>query len=207
MTRRRFAVVSVALAAVVLTGTGIAWASGITLTSKKLGAAAVTTPVMFPVSVAFINVSGAGKAANSDKVVFTFSQPILPSTLCAGWNGVTNLTFKWAITNVAGGNDRFAPVAGTNPCAAGLNMGAVDLGSTGYNTSTNGTIVDFNGAHVLSSNNTVLTITLSGVRQGASAGTVATGSAATWTPSTLLTDTSGRNCGANLGQSSTTVQF
>jgi hypothetical protein len=86
-------------------------------------------------------------------------------------------------------------------------VGTVDLGSAGYDTST--ASIDFptttNSLSVAAAS-TTLTITLNGQVHG-TAGTVSSGSAAIWTPDPALKDRSGRTCGNNLAQSTTTVQF
>src|SRR3954447_13977985 len=105
MTRRHGYSIAVALGAVLLTGTGIAWASGITLTSKSLGASSVTTPTLFPESVTLTNKVGppagtVGRVGNGDVITFVWSRQIDLPTLCsAATNGMSPLTttYKWSI--------------------------------------------------------------------------------------------------------------
>ena len=213
MSGRRRAGVLVALTGLVLTGSGIGWASGITLTSKKLGATALTTPAMFPISLTFTNGgSGVGKPGNGDTIRIVWSQLVDLTTMCSGWtNGATppsSLKYGWSITNTAGGNDVLAPNGSSGTCASGLHVGSIDLGSTGYNTNATAAI-DYPGAQnaiSYSGSQTTLLITLGGQTHG-TAGLVSSGSAATFTPDAAVTDRTARTCGVNLAQSTTTVQF
>lgn len=204
---------AVAVAAV-LVSTGTAWAAGLTLSSARLGASSVTTPAMYPVSVSLNNKIGggiAGKVQNGDSVGFVWSQPVDENSLCSGWsNGSSSqsLTLQWSVVNGAGGSHDTLQVTGSTPtCVGGLHVGTIDLGAGGYDTSS--TSIDFpTTTNVLSvgAATTTLTVTFGGQING-TAGTVNTGSAAIWTPFATVKDRSGRACGTNLAQSSTTVQF
>lgn len=197
--------------AVLLTATA-AYAAGLTLTTTHLGAAAPTAPAMFPVSVTVANKSGGtpGKPQNGDIITIVYSQPIDASTLCSSWAPTltsANVQAQWSIQNgVGGANDTLTVTKPPTGCTS-FPVGVIDLGASGYNTST--TAIDFpTAANVLSvtSTTTTLTVTLNGQKNG-TAGTVSSGSQATWTPSSAVTDRTGRNCGANLAKSTATVQF
>lgn len=210
--RRRTTAVFAAVGAVLLM-TRAAWASGITLSSKHLGASALSTPAMFPAWLAITNKSGngtPGKAGNGDTVTFAWSQPIDETTLCSGWSNASStqsLTLQWSIVNGGSGNDTLQVTGSSATCVGGFHIGTVDLGSSGYDTST--ASIDFPTTTTslsVAATSTTLTLTLGGQIHG-TAGTVASGNPAVWTPDAALKDRSGRNCGSNLAQSSTTVQF
>jgi hypothetical protein len=202
-----------AINAVVLTS-GVAWASGITLSSAHLGTSALSTPVMSPVWLALTNKSGngvVGKVQSGDSITLAWSQPIDETTLCSGWSNASasqQITLQWSVVNgTSGGHDTLQVTGSSATCAGGFHVGSIDLGSAGYDTAT--ASIDFptttNSLSVAAAS-TTLTITLNGQTHG-TAGTVSSGSAAIWTPDPALKDRSGRTCGANLAQSTTTVQF
>ena len=200
------------LLALVLSST-TAWAAGLTLSSAHLGASAVSTPVMYPDWVSTTNKSGgtAGKVQTGDSVTLAWPQPIDETTLCSGWSNSLSsqsLTLQWSVVNGTSGADDTLQVTGTSStCTGGFHVGTIDLGAAGYDTST--TAIDFpstTNALTVNATSTVLTITLNGQLHG-TAGTVASGNPAVWTPDATLKDRSGHTCGANLAQSSATVQF
>ncbi len=204
----------VATAGVVLLMTGVAWASGITLASAHLGAGAVSTPAMFPAWLSFTNKSGngtVGKVQAGDSVTFAWPQPIDETTLCSGWSNSSSsqsLTLQWSVVNGASGADDTLQVTGSSlTCATGFHIGVVDLGSAGYDTgSTSIAFASSTTALSVAATSTTLTVTLGSQTTG-TASVVSSGNAAVWTPDAALKDRSGRNCGSDLAQSSTTVQF
>jgi hypothetical protein len=201
------------ISAAVLT-TGVAWASGITISSAHLGASAVSTPAMFPVSLSFTNKNGngvVGKVQTGDSVTLVWSQPIDETTLCSGWSNASatqQITLQWSVVNGTSGDHDTLQVTGSSPtCVGGFHVGSIDLGSAGYDTST--AAIDFpttTNSLSVGATSTTLTISLNGQVHG-TAGTVSSGSAAIWTPDAALKDRAARTCGANLAQSTTTVQF
>jgi hypothetical protein len=202
-----------AAGAVVVVSAGTAWAAGLTLTSAHLGASSLTSPVMFPESVTLANKNNGtvGKVQSGDTVTFVWSQPVDETTLCSGWSNASStesLTLQWSVVNGTGGADDTLQATGSSAtCATGLHVGTVDLGSTGYDTGT--TAIAFattTNALTVSSTTTTLVVTLGG-GTNPNAGTVASGNAAVWTPDSAVKDRSARTCGANLAQSSSTVQF
>lgn len=203
-----------ATAGVVLLMTGVAWASGITLASAHLGASAATTPAMFPAWLSFTNKSGngtVGKVQAGDSVTFAWPQQIDETTLCSGWSNSLSsqsLALQWSVVNGASGADDTLQATGSSStCVGGFHIGTVDLGSAGYDTST--TPIAFASSTTalsVAATSTTLTVTL-GSQTGGTAAIVSSGNAAVWTPDAALKDRSGRTCGSNLAQSSTTVQF
>jgi hypothetical protein len=216
MTRRAHAISAAVAAALLLTG--VAWASGLTLSARHLGASAATTPAMYPVWLALNNKSGGGggkavvgQVQTGDSMTFAWSQPIDETTLCSGWSNSSSsqsLTLQWSVVNGAAGGHDMLQVTGSSPtCVGGFHVGSIDLGAAGYDTST--TSIDFPTSTMslsVAATSTTLTVTLNGQIHGA-AGTVSSGSAAIWTPDPALKDRTGRTCGSNLAASSTTVQF
>ena len=191
------------------------YAASFTLTTKKLGGSAVTTPVMFPDSVLIDDPGGkghvVGRPDNGDTVTLVFSRQLDASTLCSGWSPTaTSGTVKvtWSVVNGTGGaNDTLQVTAAPATCSSGFHIGTIDLGSGGYNTSTSADI-DFPSNTTLTVGGTTSTISVAlAGKAGGTQGTVSSGSAATWTPDSAVTDRNGRNCGANLAKTSATVQF
>lgn len=203
----------VAAVAVVLLPAGTAWAAGLTLSSAHMGTAAVSTPAMYPVWLQLVNKTNgtAGKVQSGDTITFAWPQQIDEPTLCSGWSNSSSsqsLTIQWSVVNGTGGADDTLQVTGSSPtCAGGLHIGTVDLGASGYDTST--AAIDFPTTSTVlsvSASSTTLTVTLNGQVHG-TAGTVTAGNAAVWTPDAATKDRSGRACGSCLAQSTATVQF
>lgn len=203
----------ISVTAAVLAATTIGYAASFTLTTAKLGAAAVNTPVMFPTSVTIANKGGGHlhKAENGDIITLVYSQLIDAPTICSGWtNTGPNAAAKLQWTIVDGGptgDDTLVADGSAAPCNTGLFIGSIDLGSGGYDTST--TDINFPGTTTtitFGTSTTTLTATLNGQKNG-TAGTPTSGNAATWTPNNVVTDRSGNNCGLNLALTSSTLQF
>jgi len=117
----------------------------------------------------------AGLPENGDQVVLTFSEPANTATLgtCPSGDASTDL-----LTNNA--NPDTLTANGTL-----LTFGTIALGNNGYFTASNNAK---KSTCVWSGGNTVLTITLAGVK---SAATVAGASTATWTPASSITSAAG----------------
>jgi hypothetical protein len=210
---RRFTVIAVATAAFA-TVAGVGSAASFTLSTANLGMAAVTTPIMFPDSVTIANKAGnvVGRADNGDILTFVYSRQLDEPTFCSGWPNSDptppQVKVTWSIINGTGGaNDTLAVTAyPAATCSSGLHIGSIDLGSGGYNTSTNNINFPSNSVLTVGTTTSTLVVTLAG-RAGGTQGTVASGNAATWTPDSALTDRASHNCGANLAKTSATVQF
>jgi hypothetical protein len=142
-------------------------------------------------AVALNNAGAAGRPENGDTVVLTFSEAANTASLgtCPAGDSSTDL-----LTN------------NTNPdtiSAGGANLtfGTISLGANGYFTaSDNAKKSDC----AWSAGNTVLTITLSGIK---SAGTVAGSSTATWIPAGSLTSAAGEAIDTAQTPSLTAVLF
>ena len=198
------------LCAICLAVAGVSYAASFTLTSQKLAAGSVTTPILFPDAVSTTNVGpNVGKMEKNDTILFTWSRQLDQTTLCSGWSNAqsthtTNIT--WNITNNSGatGNDVLSP-ASTATCTAGLRVGSVDLGSPGY-VSSNGTAANSPTTVTVLASTTTLLVKFPNNPTGAP-GTVTTGSAGTWTPNTAVTDLSGNACSASLAKTGETNLF
>lgn len=207
----RFAVVAVVAAAGAAT-TGLAIAAGMSLTSSHLGAAAVTTPVMFPVSVSITDKNGnqTGKPANGAIITLVYSTLVDAPTLCSGWvntKASQAAKLQWSIVDGGTGDDLLVADGSGGACSQGINMGTIDLGSAGYDLSTASILFPgTNTTLTFGTSTTTLTATLGGQKSG-QAGTVTAGSPATWTPDPAVTDRAGNNCGANLAESASSIQF
>jgi hypothetical protein len=192
--------------------TTLAYAASLTLSTKQLGASAVTTPVMFPESVTIANKGGGhlGKPESGDIITLVYSQLLNAPTVCSGWknsgpNGSAKL--QWTIVDGGAGDDTLVADGTGAPCATGLFIGSIDLGAAGYDLST--TSINFpttTTTIAFGTSTTTITATLNGQKNG-TAGTVTSGNAATWTPDSAVTDRNGNNCGLNLAQATATVQF
>ncbi|MGH2471232.1 MAG: hypothetical protein ACRDG6_02350 [Candidatus Limnocylindria bacterium] len=145
-------------------------------TPARSGTSATFTLDHFRATVVALNNAGvAGKPESGDVIVLTFSEAANPATLgiCTAGDSGSDL-----LTN------------NTNPdtisaSGASLTFGTIVLGNNGYFT---GSGTAKNSICAWTAGNTVLTITLAGVK---SAGTVAGSSTATWIPAGSLTSAAG----------------
>ena len=210
---RRVGIVSM-VAVLAATAASAAYAASLTVTSPHLGGASLTTPVMFPRSFATVNNGNrVGQIQNKDTATWTWPVAIDQTTLCSGWSNAQithTMTMTWTVSNNAGstGNDVLVAGATGATCSSGMHIGTIDLGSPNYVSGANGTITGATTAIVVVGGTTTLQMTVpsSGVT-GGTVGTVASGTAAVWTPDAAVTDLSGNNCAACLAKSTTTVQF
>jgi hypothetical protein len=204
---RRLALLATALALVVAVDAGVAWASSLTVTSKHLGASALTTPVMYPVSVTAVDGGGnVGRVRQGDKITFVWSQPVDEPSLCSSWSNASStqsLSMNWTAIHSTGTNDVLKPAA-VAACATGLHVGTFDLGGSGYISGT----VTYGGSTVsltVGASTTTMVVTLGSDSGGGTS--QSSGAAGTWTPDVALTDRSGHNCGSNLAITVATVMF
>jgi hypothetical protein len=145
-------------------------------TPSRAGASAAFTLNHFHATVvALTNAVVAGRPENGDAIVLTFSEAANTASFgtCPAGDAASDL-----LTNNA--NPDTLSAGGTS-----LTFGSITLGANGYFTASD---VAKKSTCAWSSGNTVLTITLAGVK---SAGTVPGSSTATWTPAGSLTSAAG----------------
>ncbi len=127
----------------------------------------------------------AGKPEAGDRVVLTFSEPIDPRSILAGWTGAaTSVVVR--ITEGGAGNDALTVRNMTN--SAQLPLGSVNLGRTDFVTATRDFGATSTAATMTQSGNAI-TLTL-----GTPSGTTGTGAGAAamiWTPVATATDIAG----------------
>jgi hypothetical protein len=127
-----------------------------------------------------------GLPQQGDTVTFTFSEPIEPVSILAGWSGAaTGVVVR--LTNGSGsGNDTLAVYNAAN--SAQLPLGSVNLGRADY-TSANLTFGASGTASSMAMSGSTVTVTLG--TQSAAATTAAATGTMTWTPSATATDLAG----------------
>ena len=127
-----------------------------------------------------------GKAETGDSITFTYSEPMDPSTILAGWDGTTSTSVTVRVLNANGnGGDRVQVWDAANTTQ--IDLGTVRLGATGYTTTT----ITFSNSTMTMSGN-AFTIVL-GTPSAPSTLAVVT-SNTKWTPSTAATDIAGNGC-------------
>jgi hypothetical protein len=133
------------------------------------------------------NVAGgtAGRPDAGDRVVLTFSEPIDPASILAGWTGAaTNVVVR--ITEGGVGNDLLTVRNTTN--SAQLPLGSVNLARTDFVTATRDFGASGTPATMVQAGSAI-TLTL-GTPSGAT-GTAAAAAAMIWTPGATATDVAG----------------
>lgn len=189
---------------------GASYAASFTVTTQKLAASSVATPILFPDTVSTTNAGpNVGRMEKNDTITFTWSRQLDQTTLCSGWSNSTSThttNINWTISNNAGatGNDVLTPGT-TATCTAGLRVGSVDLGSPGY-VGNNGQAGNAPTTVTVLANTTTLTMKFPGNPTGGPA-TVTTGSPGVWTPNTAVTDLSGNACSAGLAKTNESNLF
>ena len=127
-----------------------------------------------------------GKAEQGDGITFTYSEPMDPSTILAGWDGTvsTPVTVRLLNANGAGG-DRIQVWDAANTTQ--IDLGTVRLGATGYTT----TSITFTNS-TMTMSGSAFTIVL-GAPSAPSTLAVVT-SNTKWSPSAAATDVAGNVC-------------
>jgi len=126
-----------------------------------------------------------GRAETGDSITFTFSEPIDPNSILAGWDGTATPVTLQLLNAGGGGGDRVQIWDATNTTQ--LPLGVVRLGSTGYTS----TSINFTNSTMTRTGNAI-TVVL-GTPSGAGATAVVT-SNTRWSPSTTATDLAGNTC-------------
>jgi hypothetical protein len=127
----------------------------------------------------------AGRPQRNDTITYTFSEPIDPNSILAGWTGgATNVVVR--INNNTPTNDRVQIFNATN--ASQLPLGNVDLGRTDY-VAGNRTFGASGTASSMSMSGNSLTVVLG--TQSAAGSTAAASGTMVWTPSATATDRAG----------------
>jgi hypothetical protein len=204
MTRR--AVVVAATVAAVLAG-GVAWATNLTVTSQKLGGAALTVPVFFPDSVATVNNGNfAGRPQKTDTITVTFNKVILLSTVCAGapQSSSSASGFLFTLTDGGGAVNDSLSIGGGTSCPA-LHFGSFTLGSPSYVSGTAITFPSSTLAITLAASTTTVVLTFG--TASANPTTVSTATIVKYTPDAAMTDTAAHGVGTNTASTASAVQF
>jgi hypothetical protein len=161
--------------------------AGANSTSQSGFSVTVDNTAATAANVQTVNVAGgtSGKPDFGDQVVLTYSEPIDPNTILAGWSGATmNVVVR--ITEGGVGTDALTVRNTTN--SAQLPLGSVNLARTDFVTATRDFGASGTPATMVQSGNT-LTLTL-GTPSGTT-GTATTAAAMIWTPSATATDRAG----------------
>ena len=127
----------------------------------------------------------AGRAESGDSITLTFSEPIEPDSVLAGWTGSATSVTLQLLNQSGGGGDRVQVWDAAN--TAQLPLGMVRLARNDYTTGA----VTFTGSTMTMSGNSI-TVVL-GTPSGA-VGTVTTASTMQWTPDATPTDRAGNVC-------------
>ncbi len=179
------------LRAILLDGTGT------TTTSSVVSARTVDNSVVRAIDVQATNGGGtAGKLDNGDKLTYTYSELINPTSLLAGWDGnATAVSLRLRDGNTLGlGNtgDSIDVLKGSTS----VNLGSVIL--NGDFIKSNKTAI-FNATMTASTtmvagvNRSIVTVQLGTLASGTGLKTASTGTMK-WTPSAAVTDLSGNKC-------------
>jgi hypothetical protein len=127
-----------------------------------------------------------GKAETGDSITFTYSEPMDPSTILAGWDGTTATSVTVRLLNAnGGGGDRIQVWDAANTTQ--IDLGTVRLGATGYTT----TSINFTNS-TMTRSGSAFTIVL-GTPSAVSTLAVVT-SNTKWSPSAAATDIAGNGC-------------
>jgi hypothetical protein len=144
-----------------------------------------TTPTASDIQTANVGGGTNGLAETGDTITFTFSEPIDPNSVLAGWGGGSTPVTVRLVNGALLANDSVAIYNQAN--TAQLPLGSVDLGLLTYTLAD----VNFTGSTMQMSGSTI-TVTL-GTASG-SPQTNLLNSTMTWTPSTTATDRAANAC-------------
>ena len=139
----------------------------------------------------------AGRPELNDTIIYTYSEPIDPNSILAGWTGAsTNVVVR--VNNNTPTNDQVQIWNAAN--GAQLPLGNVNLGGTGYTTA-NITFGVTGTASTMTMSGNTITVKLG---TQSAAGTTGANSTMVWTPSATATDRAGNAAStANVTESGT----
>jgi hypothetical protein len=140
------------------------------------------------------NVSGgtAGRPEAGDKVIFTYSEAVDPSTVLSGWDGGSQSVVAEIIDGGTSGDDKLEVLNAST--LAQLPLGSVDLGRKDYVTRTT-TFGASGTAATMVMSASAITVTLG--TPSSTATTAAGTGTMVWTPSTTVTDAAGNAVSTN----------
>jgi hypothetical protein len=137
-----------------------------------------TAPATTDVQTANVAAGTAGKAEAGDTITFTFSEPMGPASILAGWNGSSTTVVVGFTRGTGQSNDSFTINA--------TNLGSVNLGSKEYVTSN----ITFDASSMVMTGSQ-LVVTLGTPSNPAKVATATTNVVMAWTPVTGPTDRAG----------------
>ena len=200
--RPRWQVVA-AISAAVLAVAGVAWAAGLTVSSKSLGGATLATPTFYPTTLTIPTKGTVGRLERNDTITIIYNRVIQNSSICAGAPQGTSSAngFVFTLTNGGTGNDTLSIGGGTS-CPA-LHFGSFLLGAANYTTGT----INYTGSTIaITPAATTTTIVLT-IGTGTNATTVNTATVIKYIPDPLITDTTAVAIGANTALTTSAVHF
>jgi hypothetical protein len=133
----------------------------------------------------------AGRPQRNDTITYTFSEPIDPNSILAGWNG-SGTSVVVRINNNTPTNDQVQIFESTN--TSQLPLGSLDLGRNDY-VSANRTFGASGTASSMSISGNSITIVLG--TQSAAGSTAAANGTMAWIPSAAATDRAGNAASTN----------
>ena len=143
-----------------------------------------TAPTASDIQTTNVSAGTSGLAETWDTMVFTFAEPIDPSSIVSGWNG-TSRTVTLRINNGGSSNDTVSVYDSADTTQ--LPLGSVNLGRKDYT----GANIGFTNSTMVMSGS-MITLTL-GTASSAPTTAANTGSMI-WTPSATATDRAGNAC-------------
>jgi hypothetical protein len=145
-----------------------------------------TAPTATDIQTANVSGGTIGLAEHGDSVTFTFSEPVDPNSVIAGWDGSSTTVTLRLVNGTTGSNDSVVIYNQAN--TAQVPLGSVDLGrkdDTSADVSFTGSTMTMTGSSI--------TVIL-GTANGSGPQTAGNTSTMTWTPSTTPTDRAANAC-------------
>jgi hypothetical protein len=149
-----------------------------------------TAPTTSDISTTNIGGGTTGTAEQGDTVTLTYSEPMAPSSILAGWTGSSTNTVV-RIVDGGGANDVLTVYDSTNTTL--LALGSVSLGSKTYVTG-DVTFGATGTASTMVQSGSAITITFGTVSNAANVGNQNAAKGVVWAPSTTATDPYGNAC-------------
>ena len=144
-----------------------------------------------PVDVQTVGAGTLGRADAGDRIVFTFSEALDPTSILGGWSGKGTLSAVVRITDGGMGNDVLTVWNSSNTLQIGL--GSVDLGGSDY-VSGNATFGASGTVSSISMSGATVTVTLGTSNTASRTIAGSTASSMSWTPVATTTDRAGNAC-------------
>jgi hypothetical protein len=178
--------------------------TGVSVSGSVTAPTILTVTQPSAVSIASTTASPNGTPSSGDQIVYTYSEPMDPSSILSTWNGASTSVIA-CFGRQANGSTLFGVATSTGCVNTLVNLGTVSLGDSGTYYIAANSLVTLTATMSMATVNgqSVVTVTLT---SNGSFNSVKTSTSWTWTPSTSAADLAGNPLSAALPSASSSKE-